>query len=250
MNRTILLTLLLSPGLAWSGPAEAPPIRVLIVTGCDYPGHVWRETTPEVRAALQEDPRFEVFVCEDPEIMATPMHERYDVMVLHYCNWEQPMPRQAVLDGLAESVENGMGLVVLHFTCGAFPEWPEFVKIIGRVWDRERGHDPYQPFTVNITNKEHPITRDMEDFETIDELYFCLTGDTKIDVLMTAHSEKTGQDEPMGFVLNYGKGRVFHTPLGHDVKSFSAPAVHDLLRRACEWAATGDVRRNTDNEKR
>ncbi|HPA45562.1 MAG TPA: ThuA domain-containing protein [bacterium] len=217
------------------------PIRVLIMTGCDYPGHHWRETTPEVRRALEEDSRFQVFVCEDPEIMATPMHERYDVLIFHYCNWEQPMPRQAVLDGLADSVRQGLGVVALHFACGAFLEWPEFENILGRVWDREKTHDPYGPFTVHIANPDHPITRGMTDFETTDELYFCLKGSPEIEVLFTAHSKVTDQDEAMGFALQYGKGRVFHTPLGHDVQAFSTPGVRDLLRRACQWAATGDV---------
>ncbi|HOE10562.1 MAG TPA: ThuA domain-containing protein [bacterium] len=217
------------------------PIRVLIVTGCDYPGHHWRETTPEVRRALEENPRFQVFVCEDPEIMATSIHERYDVMVLHYCNWEQPMPRQAVLDGFANSVRQGLGVVALHFACGAFPEWPEYVHIIGRVWDRDKTHDPLGAFTVHVADTNHPIPRGMSDFEVTDELYFCLKGTPEIQILLTAHSKVTDRDEAMGFVLQYGKGRVFHTPLGHDVRTFSTPAVRDLLRRACEWAATGEV---------
>lgn len=250
MKRTALLTAFFLLGFGWTGLAAEPPIRVLIVTGHDYPGHLWRDTTPVIRAALEEDPRFMVLVSEDPEIMATPMHERYDVMILHYCNWEQPMPRQAVLDGLAESVDKGLGLVVLHFACGAFQEWPEYVKVIGRVWDPDKTHDPYGPFTVKVANDQHPVTRDMEDFQTTDELYFCLTGDTKTEVLLTAHSKVTGKNEPMGFVLRYGRGRVFHTPLGHDVKSFSTHAVHNLLRRACEWAATGQVQGKANKQSR
>ena len=41
----------------------------------------------------------------------------------------------------------------------------------------------------------------------------------------------------MAFVLNVGKGRVFHCPLGHDVKAFVAPAVRELFRRGTAWAA-------------
>lgn len=43
-------------------------------------------------------------------------------------------------------------------------------------------------------------------------------------------------DYPMAFVLNVGKGRVFHSPLGHDVKAFN-PAVLELFRRGTAWAA-------------
>jgi type 1 glutamine amidotransferase len=230
-----------------AGAAPAPdatpkPIRVLIVTGNDYPGHKWRETTPAIRKALNAVGRFDVRVCEDPEIMATDMAERYDVVILHYCNWESPSPSREALEGLAAYVRNGGGLLALHFACGAFLDWPEYEKIIGRIWDQDKTHDPYGTFTVRVVDGQHPITRGLDDFEVPDELYFCLKGKPQIDILLTAHSKITKQDEPMGFVLNYGKGRVFHTPLGHDVKSFTAPGVVRLLQRATEWAATGEVR--------
>jgi type 1 glutamine amidotransferase len=44
------------------------------------------------------------------------------------------------------------------------------------------------------------------------------------------------KDYPMAFVLNVGKGRVFHSPLGHDVKAFN-PAALELFRRGTAWAA-------------
>lgn len=235
--------LLLAAAVAAEVP-QSPPgetVRVLIVTGKDYPGHKWRQTTPAVRSALEAAGRFDVRVCEDPEIMATRMAERYDVVVLHYCNWESPSPSREALDGLAAFVRGGKGLVVLHFACGAFTDWPEYVRLVGRVWDPSKTHDPYGPFRVRVVNKEHPITHGLDDFDTTDELYFCLKGETEIEVLLTAWSKVTKRDEPMGFVLRYGEGRVFHTPLGHDVKAFSAPGVVKLLQRACEWAATGEV---------
>jgi len=220
-----------------AGEEAAGPVRVLIVTGNDYPGHKWRETTPMVRQALEAAPgRFAVRVVEDPEIMATRLADRYDVVVLHFCNWETPSPSRAALDGLAGFVRQGGGLVALHFACGAFLDWPEYEKLIGRVWDQSKTHDPYGTFTVNV-KKEHPITRGLADFETSDELYFCLKGAPAIEVLLTARSTMTKQDEPMGFTLPYGRGRVFHTPLGHDVKSFAAPGVARLLQNACAWAA-------------
>jgi type 1 glutamine amidotransferase len=77
----------------------------------------------------------------------------------------------------------------------------------------------------------------MSDFQADDELYVCLTGTTPVEVLATAHSKITGKDHPMAFVLNYGKGRVFHTTLGHDVRAIETPGTAELLRRGCLWAA-------------
>jgi len=247
----LLISMFLLIGFSTNAIAEEKPIRLLIVTGNDYPGHQWRETTPVVRTILSQKSYFDVRVSEDVEILAASPEERYDAIVLHYCNWESPLPSPAAREGLARFVSSGKGLVALHFTCGAFREWPnyqilawpEFEKIVGRVWDTEKTHDPYQKFTVNAVKKEHPITHGLPDFETEDELYFCLKGEPEIDVLLTAHSTVTQKEEPMGFTLTYGSGRVFHTPLGHDVKSFQSPGVAQLLQRACEWAATGDVTR-------
>jgi len=240
MTRAVMGFMLLAAVGAAAPTAPNPAaIRVLIVTGKDYPGHKWRETTPAVRSALEATKRFDVRVCEDPEIMATHLADRYDVVVLHYMNWETSSPSKAALEGLADFVRGGKGLVALHFACGAFEDWPEYVNLVGRVWDRSKTHDSLGPFRVHVVKKDHPITRGLEDFDITDELYFCLKGAPGIEVLLTARSKITKQDEPMGFVLRYGKGRVFQTPLGHDVKAFTNPGLVRLIQNACEWAATG-----------
>jgi type 1 glutamine amidotransferase len=42
-------------------------------------------------------------------------------------------------------------------------------------------------------------------------------------------------------VLNYGKGRIFHTTMGHDIPALSCVAFIATLQRGTEWAATGKV---------
>jgi type 1 glutamine amidotransferase len=46
-----------------------------------------------------------------------------------------------------------------------------------------------------------------------------------------------GKDYPMAFVLDYGKGRIFHSVLGHDVQALANPHVGRLFRNACAWTA-------------
>jgi uncharacterized protein len=211
-------------------------VRVLIVTGADYVGHLWKETAPAVRKVLEKDPRLEVRIVEDPEFLASPVLEDYDVICLHFKNYKPQVREAQARENLAKLVKAGKGLVLLHFASGAFEDWPEFVQLAGRVWDRKTSHDPRGPYMVRITQPQHAITQGMHDFQADDELYTCLVGETPVEVLAVARSKMTGKDHPMAFVLEYGKGRVFHTPLGHDVRAIELPGVAELIRRGCLWA--------------
>ncbi|MBI5683969.1 MAG: ThuA domain-containing protein [Verrucomicrobia bacterium] len=226
-------------GYPYAGPPAAPakPLQVLVVTGCDYPGHKWPLTTPALAQGLREDPRADVRVVEDANFLDSAALSRYHVVVLNYMNWKTPGPGETARANLKRFVENGSGLVLVHFTCGAWMEWPEFVNLAGRVWNPKlRGHDPRGPFKVEIVQPEHPIMKGLQPFETEDELYTCLDGNVPIEVLAKAVSKVDKKDYPMAFVLNVGKGRVFHSPLGHDVKAFSPPVL-GLFRRGTAWAA-------------
>ncbi len=210
--------------------------RVLIVTGIDYPGHHWQETTPVLQEELAKDSRLKVEVLNDPYKLDVTDLSRYDALILHFMNWEKPDPNAKAKENLRTFVERGGGLVVIHFACGAFQGWPEYAALIGRVYDRTNTHDPRGPFTVNVVNTNHSITRGMAaTLETDDELYTCLAGDKPVELLATARSKITKRDHPMGFVHRFGEGRVFLTPLGHDTKALRVEGAAELIRRATAW---------------
>ncbi len=223
---------------------EPPPegTRVLIVTGIDYPGHPWKQTAPALQKLLEADPRLKVRIAEDPNSLASPLLKQWDVVILHFMDWETPGPGPAARENLRQFVAGGKGLMLTHFACGAWDnnEWPEFKSLAGRVWFGANGgrqHDPHGKFTVEIADAEHPVTKGLAPFETLDELYTCLTGEASIRVLAQAKSKVDGKHYPMAFVLDYGQGRVFHTVLGHDARAYAASGVGELLRRGCAWVA-------------
>lgn len=243
--KTLLTLVLLLSALALPAadqPATTPKARVLIVTGIDYPGHLWRQTAPALAEALCQDARLEVFTAEDPALLDSAAIRKYDALVLHFQNWEQPGPGEAARKNLQEFVASGKGVVLVHFACGAwYGEWPEFAKIAGRVWagpgPNVRQHDPFGPFDVEVSKPDHPITRGLGNFQIRDELYTCLIGDHPIEVLAQAKSKVDGKYYPMAFVSQYGKGRTFHSPLGHDAAALKTPGAQELFRRGCAWAA-------------
>ena len=225
-------------------PATPAPqkARILLVTGVDYPGHLWRQTAPVLADALRKDSRLEVVTVEDPWFLDSPAIGKYDLILLHFQNWQQPGPGEHARENLRRFVEGGKGIALVHFACGAwFGEWPEFSKVAGRTWagpgPHVHQHDPFGTFHVEIAAPDNPIVHGLASFDTQDELYTCLVGDHPIEILARAKSKVDGNYYPMAFVSHYGKGRTFHCPLGHDAKALSVPGVQDLYRRGCAWAA-------------
>ncbi|MFW6171533.1 MAG: ThuA domain-containing protein [Planctomycetota bacterium] len=244
----ILLSFQMAVGAeAGNQQAGQVSLRVLLVTGEDYPGHKWRETAPVLLAELYKDSRLTVDVLADLESLQSTNLDDYASVVLHFKNYDPAVPGREGFDNLANYVKEGGGLVLLHFACGAFEEFKDdFERLAGRVWFGQQPppgrhqHDPRGTFTVNIARTDHPITQGMKDFETVDELYTCLEGEVPITPVATAVSKVDGKTYPIAFVLFSGEGRVFHCVLGHDVKALSASGPAELIRRGTAWTADLD----------
>jgi uncharacterized protein len=213
--------------------------RVLMVTGDEYEGHLWRETAAEFAAILRSDPRLEVTITETPRVLASPVLNHYDAVFLHFKDYPDHLPTgEAEWAGVKRYIESGKGFVMAHFAIGAFEEWSGFVDLVGRVWNPEmRGHDPYGPFKVLVPRNEHTIVKPMADFQAVGELYTCLDGTAEIDVLCEAQSKVDHTLHPMAFVVSESKGRVFQCTMGHDVKALRSEGTRELYRRATAWAA-------------
>ncbi len=119
------------------------------------------------------------------------------------------------------------------------------------------GHPPRHDFPVVTRDATHPIMRGLPAswLHANDEIYSQLRGPANnVTVLASALADKkqyptaSGEEEPMLMAISYGKGRVFHSTLGH-VGPKDAPPYPAIqcagfivtLQRGTEWAATGKV---------
>lgn len=247
-------------------------VKVLIIDGQN--NHKWKETTPVLQKIFGSNQRFTVDVSTSPEKKSSkddwdkwrPDFAKYDVVVSNYNG--QMWPGE-VRNSFVDFVKNGGGFVVVHAADNAFSMWPEYNEMIGlggwggrneksgpyvyykdgkMVTDQSKGkggnHGPQHEFVVTNRADDHPITKGMPEqwLHTKDELYDMLRGPAKnMKVLATAPSQKTKRDEPMLMALDYGKGRVFHTTLGHADYSMECRGFYDTLLRGTEWAASGEV---------
>jgi type 1 glutamine amidotransferase len=228
---------------------------VLVLAGNEaHKWHNWVKTTAAMQAFLPRDPRIRIEVAHDFEALAQKDLRQVDVIVQNYANWLDPrLPSDAARAAFVRFVDQGGGLIVIHFACGAFhfslpkagaSDWPDYRKIVRRVWNHQAksGHDRFGRFLVEVTPVDHLITRGLHRFEVTDELYFRQDGDQPIEPLLTARSTVTGKEEPLAWAAPYGKGRVFQILLGHSEKTYETYEVREILRRAVAWAAGRDVR--------
>ena len=227
----------------------------------------------ELLKLLSEDERVRTRVFEnyDDAIKAL---DTADLLVTYTCNVEPSMTAQSALKTFLESGKRWYALhgtnSILEFltpdqeygqgklNVNAPDNAPLFMDLLG---SRFISHPPIGPYQVHVSQADHPLAKDVEPFETNDELYL-LERRGDLDVIL--HTEFEGEapgfvvkdwkkaDHPVFYIHKVGAGAVLYLTLGHcrghydmtdmmdyypnvDRCAWNLDVFYTLLRRGLVW---------------
>jgi type 1 glutamine amidotransferase len=217
-------------GVLLAGQTEGK-VRVLFLRGGGV--HDWKNNPPILVAVLEKTGDFTVTYTENLDDLKERIR-RFDV-VMHYTTGLKLGKEQET--GLCDFVAGGGGYVGIHSASDSFKNSDRFWEMVG---GRFAGHGG-GTFTVHIYDKEHPITKGLEDFEIQDETYahhYHKNATMRCLTRMNRGEER----QAMSWVSHYGKGRMFYTGNGHGREAWANPAFQRLVVRGAYWAAGRKVK--------
>lgn len=249
-----LIRLLVSAALAWALAAQnAPPRKKLLVIG-EEKGYR-HEAVSHAMATIERIGRttglWDATLRTDTEALTKKKLEYnaknlddFDAVLL-YTGGTLEMDEQQKADFLSFIRDDGKGLIGVHSAAITWTKWPEFIEMIGGVFDEH----PWGIFqaTILVEDAAFPGMKQWPRAFTLkDEIYqvrnfsrentrvLMRLDPDKLD-LANPRVHRRDRDFAVSWAKTYGKGRVFYSTLGHVEENWDMPAIQTMYLEAIRW---------------
>jgi type 1 glutamine amidotransferase len=187
-------------------------------------------------------------VSEDMAMFEPDTLKQFDAVVFNNTvslKFENPTHRQALIS----FVDGGGGMAGFHGGADNFRNWPEGAAMMGAVFS---GH-PWGRCPVRLDDPDHPLLRVFEGngFWISDEIYKFKEpySRDKLRVLLSVDPDKgdpnnkgrEDRDNPVAWIQQVGKGRVFYSSLGHRHDIWRNPTILAFYLGGLQYAL-GDLK--------
>jgi len=184
-------------------------------------------------------------------INITPTAEDLDKEPLKKLGSDVETVETALRKSFVDYLENGGGVVCLHYAIAANRHWPEWKELMGATFT---GHPWTEEVGVTVEEPDHPLVAAFggQDFRITDEIYaYGPPYDrSQLRVLMSLDPATTNMgvrwlnrqqdDFALTWVKSHGQGRIFNTSFGHMANLYSNPQTLQFYLDAIQFA-TGDL---------
>ncbi|AWH93077.1 ThuA domain-containing protein [Dietzia lutea] len=145
-------------------------------------------------------------------------------------------PGPETVDAIADLLEAGTGLVVLHHALAGWPAWPGWADAIGGRFHyrparlRGRAHEDsgyyHGRFRARVVDESHPVTAGVESLELEDELYAAVVFEDDVHPLVRLESVPPTSDYRSAFdaVLRRPQRDGWCCPVPSDLLGWSTTA--------------------------
>lgn len=202
---------------------------------------------------------FSAEVGYDYEIFDAAKLANYDAIILNNAQ-QLKIPAGAARDALLDFVRSGKGIVLIHSAVSNFDDFPEAKKMVGGAGaGHPWGH--YLAWRFKVEEPNHPITAcfDPAGFSFKDEQYQYDQNNTgrqnvRVLVSMDMSDPATAKDDkgkqrgfrtdglnPVVWIKQAGKGRVFVNGFGHNKEGYWDPRMLKLNLAGIQYA-DGDLK--------
>jgi uncharacterized protein len=235
------------PAQATAKPAK--PRKVLLFWRCEgfFHGDGIAAGNKAIELMGEKTGAYSVVVSDDMAMFAPDKLKEFDAVIFSNTTtleFKNPEYRQALLD----FVNGGKGIVGIHSAVDNFYQWPEGAATMGALFD---GH-PWQEAPVKLDDPKHPLLKAFggKGRWVTDEMYKMKEpySREKLRVLLSFDMSKlpadapsrADKDNPIAWIHQVGKGRVFYCSLGHNRHIFWDPQLLQFYLDGIQYAL-GDL---------